>query len=100
MADEIERRVAEFGRVVRRDRGGHAHRDALGAVGEQVREGRRQDDGLVLLAIVGRPEIDRVLVDPVEEQARHLRQPRLGVAVGGGAISVDIAEIALAIHQR
>ena len=36
MGDEIERGVAEFGDVMRRDRGRHADRDALRAVGEQV----------------------------------------------------------------
>ena len=34
------------------------------------------------LAVVGRAEIDRVLVDAVEQQARDLGQPRLGVAHG------------------
>ena len=70
------------------------------AVGEQVRKSGRQDRRLFsFAAIVGRPEVDRVLVDPVEELG-HRRQARLGVAHRGGVIAVDIAEIALAVDQR
>ena len=50
--------------------GRHADRDAGGAVDEQVREGRGQDRGLLLLAVVVRPEVDDVLVDAVDHQHR------------------------------
>ena len=56
--------------------------------------------GSSLAAVIGRAEIDRVLVDAVEEEARHLGQPRLGVAHGRRVIAVDIAEIALPVDQR
>jgi hypothetical protein len=46
------------------------------------------------------PKIDRVLVDAVEEKARHFGQARLGVAHGRRVIAVDVAEIALAVDQR
>ncbi len=51
-------------------------------------------------AVIARPEIDGVFVDAVEQQPRDLGQARFGVAVGGGVIAVDIAEIALAVDQR
>ena len=54
----------------------------------------------MLAAVVVRAEVDSVLVDAVEELRRDLGEPRLGVAVGGGVIAVDIAEIALAVDQR
>ncbi len=85
---------------MRRDRGRHADRDALRAVGEQVREGARQHDRLALRAVVGRTEIDRVLVDAVDEEARHLGQPRLGVAHRRRVIAVDVAEVALPVDER
>ena len=100
LGDQVERGVAEFGGVVRRDRGRHADRDALRAVGEQVREGGRQHDRLLVGLVVGLAEIDRVLVDALEQQPRHFGQPRLGVAHGRGVIAVDIAEIALPVDQR
>ncbi len=100
MGDEIERRVAELGDVVRRDRGRHADRDALRAVGEQVRHGRGHDDRLFRVARVIVAPVDRVLFDALHQEARDVGQARLGVAVGGGVIAVDVAEIALPFDQR
>ena len=99
MLDQVERGVAELGGVVRRDRGRHADGDAGGAVGEQVGEGAGQDDRLVVLVVVGGAEIDGVLVDPLQQERGDLGQARLGVAVGGGVVAVDRAEIALAVDQ-
>ena len=42
LVDQMQRRVAKLGRVVRRDRGGHADGDALRAVRQQIREAARQ----------------------------------------------------------
>ena len=68
--------------------------------GEQVREGARQDDGFLVLFVIGRAEIDRVLVDAFEKQRRDLGHARFGVAHGGRVIAVDIAEIALPVDER
>ena len=59
-----------------------------------------KDDGLAVLAVIGRPEIDGVLVDAVEHRLRDRRQPALGVAHRRGVIAVDIAEIPLPVDQR
>ena len=80
--------------------GRHAHRDARRAVGEQVGEAGRQHHRLGAGAVVGRAEVDRLLVDAFEQRLRHLGQPALGVAHGGGVIAVDVAEVALAVDQR
>ena len=85
---------------MRRDRGRHADRDALRAVGEQVRERARQHHRLFRKSVIVRAEIDRVLVDALEQQPRDLGHARFGVAIGGGVIAVDIAEIALPVDQR
>ena len=100
LVDQMQRGVAQLGGVVRRDRGRHADRDALRAVGEQVREAAGQHDRLFRLAVVIGAELDAVLVDAVEQQPRDLGHARFGVAIGGGIIAVDIAEIALAVDQR
>ena len=96
----MQQRGAQLADIVRRDAGRHADRDAGGAVGEQVGKAGRQDDRLAVLAVIGRPEIDGILVDPVEHRLRHRRQPALGVAHRRGVIAVDIAEIALPVDQR
>ena len=85
---------------MRRDRGGHADRDALRAVGQQIGERRRQHHRLFAGAVVTGTEIDRILVDAVDQQTRDFGEPCLGVAHGGGVIAVDIAEIALPVDQR
>ncbi len=100
LLDQMQRGVAQLGGIVRRDRGRHADRDALRAVGEQVREAARQNHRLFRLAVIVRPELDAVLVDAFEQQPRDIGHARFGVAVGGGVIAVDIAEIALAVDQR
>ena len=100
LIDQVQRRVAQLGHVVRRDRRRHAHRNALRAVGEQIGNRSRQHHRLFLAAIVGRAEIDGILVDAIDEEPRHFGQPRFGVAHGGRIIAVDIAEIALAVDQR
>ena len=96
----MQERGTDFVHIVRRDRCRHADGDARGPVGEQVGERRRQDDGLALLAVVGRAEIDRRLVDAFQQRERHRRQPRFGVAHRRGVIAVDVAEVALAVDQR
>ena len=98
--EQHPRGVDEFGDVVRRDRGRHADRDALGAVRQHVREGARQHDRLLLGAVIGRAVVDRVLVESVEQQARDLGEARLGVSHRRGVIAVDVAEIALPLDQR
>ena len=100
IVDQLQQRRAQFAGIVRRDAGRHADGDAGGAVGEQVRKPRRQNDRLVVLAVIGRAEIDGALVDAVEHRLRHRRQPALGVAHRRGVIAVDIAEIPLTVDQR
>ncbi len=86
--------------VVRRDAGRHADGDAGRAVSQKVRKPRRQHDRLAAFAVIGRAEIDRVLVDAFEQRLGHLGQPAFGVAHRRRVIAVDIAEIALAVDQR
>ncbi len=100
MLDQVERRIAQLGRVMRRYGGRHADRNALGAVGEQIGKGARQHHRLFFGAVIGRAEIDRVLVDPLDQKAGHFGQARLGVAHRCRIIPVNIAEIALAVDQR
>ncbi len=89
----------DLAEVVGRDVGGHTHRDPLRAVDQQVREARGQHRRLAVLAVVVVLEVDRVLVDPVEERHGQLLQPALGVPHGGRRI-VDGAEVALGIDER
>ena len=63
LVDQLHRRVAHLGEVVGRDVRGHADRDALRAVHQQVREARRQHDRFGARRVVVRLEVDGALVD-------------------------------------
>ena len=96
----MQQRRAQLADIVRRDAGRHADRDPGGAIREQVGKAGGQDDRLAVFAVIGRAEIDGILVDPVEHRLRHGRQPALGVAHGRSIVTVEIAEIPLSVDQR
>ncbi len=97
--DQVLQRVADLRHVVRRNAGRHADRDALRTVGQQVGKGGGEHQRLLVLAIVGRAEIDGILVDPGQHQGGGIGELGLGVAHRRRAIAVDVAEIALAVDQ-
>ena len=107
-AGDVDRRVLDVGdrggdhlaQVVRRDVRGHADRDARRAVDEQVREARRQDRRLGVLAVVVGLEVDGVGVEVAQHLARDRGEPGLRVPHGGGGVVVDRAEVALAVDER
>jgi hypothetical protein len=80
----VEGGVDDLAQVVGRDVGGHAHRDALAAVDQQVGEARRQHRRLFVLAVVVGDEVDGLLVDPRQQLHGQVGQPALGVAGRGG----------------
>ncbi len=98
--DEMQQRVAQLVGVMRRDAGRHADRDAGGPVREQIWERGGQDDGFLLFAVIGRTEIDRILVDAVEQRLGDGREARFRVSHRGRVIAVDIAEVPLPVDQR
>ena len=95
-----EHGLGELAQVVRRHVGGHADRDAAGAVGQQVREPAGQDGRLLHAAVVVRDEIDCLLVDFAQHLHRQRRQARFGVPHGGRRIVARRAEVALPVDQR
>jgi hypothetical protein len=92
--------VDHLAQVVGRDVRRHADGDAAGAVDQQVREAGRDDRRLLGRFVVVRAEVDRVLVDVVEQGLGGLGQACLGVAHGRRRVAVHAAEVALAIDQR
>ena len=76
VVDETDEAVADLAQVVRRDFGGHADGDAVGAVDEQVGELARQDQRLAILAVVVVDEVDRVVA---RGRRASRRRPGTGV---------------------
>ncbi len=92
--------VDDLAQVVGRDVGGHADRDALAAVDQQVREAAGQNAGFLLRLIeVGVP-VDGVLVDIGQHLDGHPAHAGLGVTVSSRGVAIHGTEVALAVHQR
>ncbi|NYH18937.1 hypothetical protein GGD41_006165 [Paraburkholderia bryophila] len=100
VADHRDRGARDFAQVVRRNFRGQTHRDARCAVEQHERQTRGQQPRLVELAVVVLHEINRALVDLVEQQLRDRRQARFGVAHGRCAVAVARTEVTLAVDQR
>ncbi len=100
IGEHMQRRIDHFVQVVRRDIGGHAHRDAGGAVDQQVRHPRGQHHRLAFLAVVIGHEVDGLGLDVGEHLAGDALQAALGIAIRRCGVAVDRAEIALAVDLR
>ena len=92
--------IDHFAEVMRRDVGGHAHRDARGPVDQQVRHLGRQRDRLFFLAVIVVDEIDGVHVDVGEHVRGDFFEPALGVTISRSGIAVDRTEVALPVDQH
>ena len=98
--DQRQGGIDDFGRVVRRDIGGHAHGDAIGAVDQQVRVAGGEHLRLLPALVVAGLEIDGILVDVVQQIGGGAGQPRLGIPHRRRRIAIHRAEIALPVDQR
>ena len=97
--DQVAQRLHDLDQVVGRDVGGHADRDAGGAVDDQVGDRRRQHARLGLAGVVVGPEVDGVLEDAVGHRHRRRRHPALGVTHRCRRV-VRRPKIAVAVDRR
>ena len=97
---ELPHAGGDFAKAVRRHVGAHADGDARGAVHQQIGKPRGQYDRLFELIVEVGLEVDRFFVDVVEQIDSERLQSSFGIAIRRGRISVDRAEVALAVHQR
>ena len=102
VADQMAGGLGDFTQVVRRNLGGHADRDAGGAVEQHERQARGQQLRLFEGAVVVGDEIHRAAIDLGQQQFGDRGQAAFGVAHcrGGVAVAVHRAEVALAVDQR
>ncbi len=100
VVDHANQRLANFAQVVRRNRRGHAHRDAVGAVDQQVGKLRGEDRGLGVPLVVGGHVVDGVELEIFEHHRRDWRHAGLGVSHGRGGQPGDGAKVALLVDQH
>ena len=98
--DDGADRGDQFVQIVGRNIGRHADRDAGRAVHQQPWQRGGQDSWFGGFLVVIGGEINGVLVEVAEQFLSRLGEAALGVAVGGGRVAIDRAEIALGIDQR
>ncbi len=100
LVDQADDAIADFGEVVRRDFGGHADGDAVGAIDEEVRELGGQDERLAVFAVVVIDEIDGVALQIFKHLGGDVDELGLGVTHVGGGQAADGAEVSLGLDQR
>ena len=100
IVDQRHAGIDHLAEIVRRDVGRHTDGDAAGAVDQEIGKTRRQHHRLALGIVVVGLEIDRVLVEVLDQRAGHAFETHLGVTHRRRRVAVDRAEIALAIDQR
>ena len=92
--------IDNLGRIMRRNAGRHADGDAACTICQQIGEQTGHNLGLFVFTIVGRAKVRCVLIKPVHELNRCARQTRFGISIRSGIIAVDVAKVALPVHQR
>ena len=92
--------VNDLRQIVGRRACRHADRDSLRSVDQEIRNADRQDQGLLLGLIKVGAEIRHVLVQIRQKGLfRDLLQARFRVAHGRRPVSLDIAEVSVAVDQ-
>ena len=85
-----------MGRNVR----GHANRNTCRTINKQVREASRQNRGFGERLVVVGLEINRLFVEVAQQLHGRLVEACLGVTHGCSAVTIDRAEVAVAVNQR
>ncbi len=93
-------RVADLGEVMGGNIGGHADRDAGGAVDEEVGELARQHRRLGHGPVVVGDELHRLFLDVGQELAGYAAEARLGITHRCGGVAVHGTEVTLPVHQH
>ena len=99
MLDAVNDGARDLFKVVGRDLGGHADGDAARPIDEEVRETARQNGRLKIGVVKGERHVDRVPVDVADEFGGKGGKTRFRVTVGGRAITIHGAIVALKVDQ-
>ncbi len=99
MIHQMHGGIDQLPQVMRRDIRGHADGDTDGAVEEEMRQLGGHHHRLLARGIVVRHEIDRVLVDVLQNLIGKPGHFGLGIAHGRGTVSVDTAEVPLPVDD-
>src|SRR5271166_1068478 len=96
---QLDSGVDNLRQIVRGNVSRHAHRDARGAVDQQVGDAGRENFGFLPALVEIGSEIDGLFVDIFEQRRIHARKARFGVPVGCRRIAIHRAEVSLPVDQ-
>ena len=91
--------VDGLSKIVRRDVGRHADRDACASVDQKIRNRCGENSRLLAGVVVVGDEIDRVVVHILHEDCSERTKARLGVTHRGRRITLHRAEVALSFDE-
>ena len=100
VAQQMQTGVDYFVQVVRRDVGGHSHRNAARAIHQQIGQARWHNQRLFLRTVVVGSEVHGLFVQIRQNFMGNFCQPDLGVTHGRGVVAIDRTEVALAVDQH
>ena len=100
VVEQVQTGVDHFVEVVRRNVGGHAHRNTPRTVDQQVGYACGQHQRLAFRAVVVGAKVDGFFVDIGQHFVRDFRHANFGVSHGSGVVAVDRAEVTLTIDQH
>ena len=84
---------------MRRDIGGHTHRNTRGTIDQQIWESGRKNGWFFFTFIIVRLKIDRIAVNIIQQKCGSFGQPSFGITHGGGAITIHRAKVTLPVNQ-
>ena len=90
----------DFAQIVRRDVGGHADRNALAAVDQQVGEPAGQHVGFLLGFVKVRVPVNGILINIRQHFACNFGHAGFGITVSSRGVAVHGTKVALAVNQR
>ncbi len=100
IVDQSHAGIEHFGDIVRRNIGGHTHRDTGRTVDQKVGNARGENRRLTLGTVIVGRKIDGFLVDVGLQLVGDARHAHLGVTHRRRRIAVHRTEVTLPVHQH
>ena len=84
---------------MRRNIGGHTHRNSRGSIYQQIGEAGGKHGRLLLRLVKVGNKVHGVFINIRQHLHRDLAEPGLRITHGGGSVSVHRTEISVAVHK-
>ena len=100
VAQQVQTSVHHLIEVVRRNVGGHAHRNTGRAIHQQIGKLGWHDQRFSFATVVVGTKVNRFFVQVGKQFMRNFGQPNFRVTHGRGVVAIHRTEVTLSIHQH